>query len=129
MAPFDIVQLVLRILLALIFSSMGINHFRPKPARVMAAMIPPGLRRDGVFSPLNLVRLTGGCEIAGGVGILVPVTSFTAGIALLFFLIAVFPANRYASEHPEKFRSLAIPFWRRYIAQLVLIAVILVAIV
>jgi uncharacterized membrane protein len=127
--PFEIVQLVLRVLLAAVFIVMGINHFRPKLARGMAAMIPPGLRWSGPLRPLMLVYLTGVCEIAGGVGLLVTWTAFAAGIALVLFLIAVFPANHFASEHPERFGAAAIPFWPRYIAQLVLIALILVAVV
>lgn len=129
MTPFEIVQLILRLLLAIIFIGMGANHFRPGPGRGMAAMIPPTLKRPGFPSSKALVRITGVCEIAGGIGILVPWTTFLAGVLLVIFLIAVFPANHYASEHPDKFGSAAIPFWPRYFAQLVLIAVILVAVV
>jgi uncharacterized membrane protein len=32
---------------------------------------------------------------------------------VLVGLVVVFPANIYASEHPETFRSLSIPFWPR----------------
>ena len=129
MTTLEIVQLVLRILVAIAFVLMGINHFRPGPARGMAAMIPPAFKRDGLISGRSLVQFTGVCEIAGGIGILVPATTFLAGIMLVFFLVAVFPANHFASEHPERFGAAAIPFWPRYTAQLVLIAVILVAIV
>ncbi|MET4781638.1 hypothetical protein [Glaciihabitans sp. UYNi722] len=129
MTAFDIVQIVLRILIAIAFLGMGVNHFRAKPARAMAAMVPSYLKRGGLLTGKNLVRFTGVCEIAGGIGILVPWTAFAAGIALMLFLIAVFPANVYAAEHPEKFGSASIPFWPRYIAQVVLIAVILVAVV
>ncbi|MCU1514508.1 MAG: hypothetical protein JWO10_1598 [Microbacteriaceae bacterium] len=129
MTAIEIVQLVLRILIAIVFVGMGINHFNPGPARGMAAMIPPALKRPGWPSGKALVRFTGVCEIAGGSGILVPWTMFAAGIALVFFLVAVFPANTYAAEHPEKFGAAAIPFWPRYLAQLLLIAVILLAIV
>jgi uncharacterized membrane protein len=129
MTPFEIVQLVLRILVALIFIPMGVNHFRPKAARGMAAMIPPSFKRGGLLTGKNLVRFTGVCEIAGGIGILVPATTFLAGMLLVLFLILVFPANHYASERPEQFGRAAIPFWPRFFAQLALIAVILVAIV
>ncbi|MHC5795434.1 DoxX family protein [Lacisediminihabitans sp. FW035] len=129
MTAFEIVQLALRILLAIVFVGMGITHFVPAPARGMAAMIPGYFTRGGLISGKSLVRFTGVCEIAGGLGLLVPVTTFLAGIMLVVFLVAVFPANHFASEHPERFGSAAIPFWPRYIAQLVLIAVILVSIV
>lgn len=126
-AALEITQWVIRGVLALIFIGMGINHFRPGPARVMAKLIPPAMRRDGLLAPLNLVYFTGACEIAGGIGILLPFTRTAAAIGLVVFLIAVFPANAYAAANPEKFRSLAIPFWRRYFAQLVLILLVVLA--
>ncbi|WP_213815694.1 DoxX family membrane protein [Glaciihabitans sp. dw_435] len=117
----------LRAALAAVFVFMGIAHFLPKPARGMAAMIPPTLRRRGIPSPRFLVRFTGLCEIAGGIGLLVPATRFAAGIALVLFRVAVFPANTYAAQHPEKFGAAAIPFWPRYAGQLVIIALVLLA--
>ncbi|MES2171017.1 MAG: hypothetical protein V4479_09915 [Actinomycetota bacterium] len=128
MTPIEIVQLVLRIMIAVVFIGMGITHFRPKAARGMAAMIPPVLKREKVFTGANLVRFTGVCEIVGGVGILVPLTALIAGILLMLFLVAVFPANAYAAEHPETFGRAAIPFWPRFVAQLGFIAIILIAV-
>lgn len=129
MTPFEIVQWIVRAALAAAFLFMGVSHFLPRSARTMAAMIPPALRRAGVPSAIVLVRLTGLCELAGAVGILIPQVRFAAGIALVLFLIAVFPANAYAADHPEKFGRVAFPFWPRYFAQLGLIALCLVAIV
>ena len=120
-------QWVLRGALALAFVVMGVAHFRPGPARTMAAMIPPRLRRDGLLSPVFLVRFTGVCEVAGGIGILLPVTRTAATIALVAFLIAVWPANHYAADHPERFGSVATPFWPRYFGQLGLIAAVVLA--
>lgn len=122
-----VVAWILRAVAAIIFVGMGINHFRPRAARGMARIIPPYLRREGLFRPINLVYLTGVCELLGGIGILLPWTRLPAAIALTLFLIAVFPANDYASRHPEKFGRAAIPFWPRFAAQLVLIALVLVA--
>ena len=116
---------IVRILIAVVFIAMGVNHFVPKSARVMAKMIPPSMRRDGLLKPLNLVYLTGLCEIAGGVGLLVPQTRLAAGIALVLFLAAVFPANAYAAANRERFGAVAIPFWPRLVAQIVLAALIL----
>ena len=56
-----------------------------------------------------------------------PATRLAAAIALAVFLVAVFPANAYAARHPDRFGRLAIPFWPRLIAQLALIALVLVA--
>jgi uncharacterized membrane protein len=122
-----IVAWVLRGIVAIIFVGMGINHFRPRAARGMARIIPPRMRREGLLAPINLVYFTGVCEILGGTGILVPVTLLPAAIALTIFLIAVFPANDYASQHPERFGHAAIPFWPRYVAQLVLVTLVLIA--
>ncbi len=129
MTPLDVVQLVLRILLAAVFLFMGINHFLPNPRRGMRAMIPPALRRPGIPSPAFLVAFTGVCELAGAAGLLAPwpTLRLITGIALMVFLVAVFPANAYAAAHREKFGAVAIPFWPRLIAQLVLIAVVLFA--
>lgn len=122
-----IIAWVLRGVTAAIFLGMGINHFRPRAARGMARIIPPRMRREGMLDPVNLVYFTGVCEILGGAGILVPWTRMIAAVALTVFLVAVFPANAYASQHPEKFGRAAIPFWPRLVAQLVLIAVVLLA--
>ncbi|WP_349899411.1 DoxX family protein [Parafrigoribacterium soli] len=118
----ELLQWCLRILLALAFAGMGITHFVPGVVRGMAAMIPPAIRTAGPLRPRNLVYLTGLCEIAGAIGLLVPALHFAAGMALVVFLVAVFPANAYAAEHREKFGRAAIPFWPRFWGQLALIA-------
>jgi uncharacterized membrane protein len=123
----ELLQWCLRILLALVFAGMGIMHFVPSVVRGMAAMIPPAIRMTGPFRPRHLVYLTGLCEIAGAAGLLVPALHFAAGMALVVFLIAVFPANAYAAEHRERFGRSAMPFWPRYWGQLVLIALCILA--
>jgi uncharacterized membrane protein len=125
MTLLDVAVLVLRILIAVVFIGMGINHFVPRSVRGMAAMIPPRLRSERI-TPRMLVYITGVCEIAGGLGLLFPPTRIAAGIALVVFLAAVFPANAYAAEHKEKFGALAIPFWPRLVGQVVLAALVLV---
>lgn len=125
---------VLRIALAVTFAGMGILHFVPSVRRGMRAMIPPVLRRPGLPSPAFLVAFTGACELAGGVGIALPWQLVGAewmrwlvGVLLVAFLIAVFPANAYAAQHPERFGRAAFPFWPRYLAQLGLIAAVTLA--
>lgn len=120
----NVIGIVLRILLAVAFVGMGITHFLPAVQRTMAAMIPPNLRWNGLLSPRNLVIFTGVCEIAGGIGLLVPVTSVAAAISLIVFLVAVFPANVYAAAHKERFGRAAFPLVPRTIAQIVLIALL-----
>lgn len=122
-----VVSWVLRGAVAVIFVGMGINHFRPRASRAMARIVPPRIRWDGILKPINLVYFTGVCELLGGVGILIPATRLAAAIALAAFLVAVFPANAYASQHPELFGRMAIPFWPRLVGQFGLIALVLVA--
>jgi uncharacterized membrane protein len=43
--------------------------------------------------PVEMVRFTGLCEIAGGVGLLVPRLRTLAGMMLAIYFVAVFPAN------------------------------------
>lgn len=121
-------QLALRIVLALVFIGAGITHFLPAVQSTMAAMIPPRMRTTGLASPLNLVLFTGVCEIAGGIGLLLPPTTLLAGIALIVFLAAVFPANAYAAGHRQRFGRVAIPFFPRLTAQLVFMALIVFAV-
>jgi uncharacterized membrane protein len=124
----DAIQFVLRLLLAAAFVFMGVTHFLPAVQRTMSAMIPPRMRVVGILSPRNLVIFTGVCEIAGGLGLLFPPTMLAAGICLAVFLVAVFPANAYAAAHPERFGRVAVPLIPRLIGQLVLIALVVLAV-
>ncbi len=99
---------------------MGVAHFRPGPARTMAAMIPPALRRPALPSPETLVAVTGACELAAAGGLLVPSTRRLTGLSLVVFLASVFPANAYAARHPERFGAVAVPFWPRLAGQVAL---------
>lgn len=117
------------IALAILFAGMGVTHFVPSIARGMAAIIPPRMKGTGLLSGKSLVRFTGICEVAGGIGLVVPLTHVAAAIALVVFLVAVFPANAYASQHPERFGRAAIPFWPRLAGQLVLIALLVFVVV
>lgn len=121
-----IAQAVLVALLALAFVGMGVMHFVPSAARGMAAMIPERMR---VLPARVLVQFTGVCEILGGIGLAVPATRLAAGIALIVFLVAVFPANVVAAKDPDRFGAVAIPFWPRWIGQVVLVLLVALAIV
>ncbi len=121
----DTAQWVLRIILAVIFVAMGVMHFVPAPAQTMAAMIPPAFTTR--VSAKTLVAFTGVCEIAGGIGLLIPATQFAAGIALAVFLVVLFPANALAAQDPARFGRAAIPFWPRLIGQVVLIGLCVIA--
>ena len=120
----DVASAAVTIALAILFAGMGVTHFVPAVARGMAAIIPPRMKGTGLLSGKSIVRFTGICEIAGGIGLLVPPVHVAAAIALIVFLVAVFPANAYASQHPERFGRAAIPFWPRLAAQVVLIGLL-----
>lgn len=120
----EVTRGVVTVTLGVLFIAMGVTHFVPTVARTMAAMIPPRLRFSGLLSPKNLVYFTGVCELAGGIGLLTPLRP-VAAIALIVFLIAVFPANAYAAKNPQRFGRVAIPFWPRLAGQLVLIGLLI----
>jgi uncharacterized membrane protein len=125
----EVASMLLRVVLAVLFVGMGVLHFVPSVARGMAAMIPRRLGGGDKRVARMLVLVTGVCEIAGGIGLLVPATRTLAGVLLAVFLIAVFPANALAARHPDRFGRAAVPFWPRLAAQVVLIGLCLLAVV
>lgn len=83
-----------RAALALLFAAVGLLHFAsPDP---FARIVPPGLPH-----PRLLVLLSGACEVAGGLGLLVPRLRRAAGMGLVLLLAAVFPANVNMALDPE----------------------------
>ncbi len=75
-----------RVLLAIFFIVAGILHFI-FPANYMQVM-PPWLPAH-----LSLVLVSGGFEIAGGVGVLLKPVRRWAGFGLILLSLAVLPAN------------------------------------
>ncbi|MBI5161680.1 MAG: hypothetical protein HY996_09760 [Micrococcales bacterium] len=118
---------VLRVLLGVAFFGMGVLHFVPGVARGMRAMIPPFFRRPPWPSPRVLVVVTGLCEIAGAIGLQIPYLRYGVGILLVLFLAAVFPANAFAARDRRRFGPLAVPFWPRLGAQVLVAALVLLA--
>lgn len=82
--------------LALMFTMTGIAHFTPGMRRDMIAIVPPRLPR-----PALLVAVTGVLELAGAVGLLYPPTRVAAAWCLFALMLAMFPANVYASRMPN----------------------------
>ncbi len=73
---------------ALLFIAAGVMHFVIPGTYVK--VVPPALPwRAG------LVAVSGVCEVAGGIGVLVPGLRRAAGWGLVALLVAVFPANVY----------------------------------
>jgi uncharacterized membrane protein len=97
-------RVVLRLLAAAFFVVAGLNHFH-NPA-FYRSIVPPGFP-----APRLLVIISGICEIAGGIGILIPPLRNAAGWGLIALLIAVLPANIYMAVSPERIPDLHISHW------------------
>jgi uncharacterized membrane protein len=78
---------------AIFYVTTGTLHFIEPDAylRIMPPYIP---------WHVAMVRLSGGCEILGGLGLLIPQTRRMAAWGLVALLIAVFPANLYMATNP-----------------------------
>lgn len=89
--------------LAALFVAAGVLHFvSPRP---FDRIVPPGLPLPARTATL----LSGAAEVVGGLGLLHPATRPAARWGLLALLVAVFPANVFMAQHPERFQPL--PGW------------------
>jgi uncharacterized membrane protein len=104
-------------ILGLFFIAAGANHFR-MPATYMG-MLPPALP-----APSALIAISGGFEILGGVGILIPRLREAAGWGLIALLVAVFPANLYVAVigHMPGFNFSPATLWIRLPLQAIPVA-------
>lgn len=84
-------QWVLRVLVVLPLLASGLAHFAR--TALFAGIVPP-------FFPYRpqLVLLTGAMELAGAIGLLLPVFRRAASACLAVLMIAIFPANVYAAK-------------------------------
>jgi uncharacterized membrane protein len=85
-----------RIALALVFAFTALGHF--VKARSMAEMLPPW-----VPGRVPIVWATGVLEAAFAVGLLLPGRARLTGIAVMAFLVLVFPANVSAAARRVDF--------------------------
>ncbi|MBO4163024.1 MULTISPECIES: DoxX family protein [Micromonospora] len=83
----------LRVGLALLFVLTGFAHFTSPRREGLIAMVPPRLPFPGA-----LVTATGVLELAGAVGLLVPVTARPVAAGLALMMVAMFPANVSAAR-------------------------------
>lgn len=74
------------LLLAALYVPFGFLHLASPDG--MVGIVPPGIP-----FPREIVLFTGLCEIAGGVGLLIPSTRRTAAIWLAAYALCVWPAN------------------------------------
>lgn len=89
-----IIRATSKYVLVLLLIGAGLMHFI-KPDFFLKIM-PPYLPFH-----LELVYLSGACEIACGIGLLIPRLSRLAAWGTIALLIAVFPANIYLYQHQE----------------------------
>jgi uncharacterized membrane protein len=82
--------------LAAMFVLTGIAHFAPPLRADLIAIVPPRLPAPGL-----LVTITGVLELLGAAGLLLPATRVAAAACLLVLMLAMFPANVYASRMPN----------------------------
>ncbi len=82
----------LRTALAAMFFLTASGHWGRR-RKDLIRMVPSVFPRPAV-----LVTLTGLCEIAGAIGLLIPRTARASGIGLALLLLAIFPANVRAAR-------------------------------
>lgn len=76
----------LRWLLALTYGVVGLAHLRGAQGflAIMPAWVP---------YPLEVVLITGVCEILGAIGLLIPRLRWASGVMLALYAVCVYPAN------------------------------------
>lgn len=82
------------------FVGIGCTHFASP--RIFERIVP-----DVFPAHALLVRISGACEIAGGLGLALPRTRRAARIGLVALLVAVFPANIGMALDASAFADLA----------------------
>jgi uncharacterized membrane protein len=108
-------KLVMKVLFGVLFILAGLNHFRDPD--FYEKMMPPYLPWH-----LQLVYLSGACEAALGVLLLIPQCSILAAWGLIALLVAVFPANVHMALHTELYPYSPVVLWLRLPLQGLLIA-------
>jgi uncharacterized membrane protein len=103
--------------LATMFVLTGIAHFAPPMRRDLIAIVPPRLPAPGL-----LVTVTGVLELLGAAGLLLPATRTAAAWCLLLLMLAMFPANVYASRMPNPPQSMTTRLSVRTATEIVFLA-------
>jgi uncharacterized membrane protein len=83
----------LRVALAAMFVFTAVSHFHARTRRDLIRMVPANLPAPGV-----LVTATGGLELLGAIGLMVPWAVPAAACGLIALLVAIFPANIRAAR-------------------------------
>ncbi len=107
--------------LAAMFVVTAAAHFVGPLRRDLIAIVPPRLP-----APQLLVTVTGVLELLGAAGLLYPPTRAAAAIALGVLMLAMFPANVYASRLPSPPKSMTTRLPLRTVEQAVFVGAALV---
>jgi uncharacterized membrane protein len=102
--------------LALMFVVAGVAHFVNPLRRDLIAIVPPRLPAPGF-----LVTAAGVLELLGAAGLLYPPTRAAAAISLGVMMLAMFPANVYASRMPNPPKSMTTQLPLRTVEQVVFV--------
>jgi len=86
--------------LFLLTASAHFNRMKEDLVRMLPAWVQ---------APRLTIYLTGVCEILGAIGLLLPETRRWAGLAMILFLIAIFPANIKAARERLPIRGKPAP--------------------
>ena len=104
------------------FVVTGVAHFVNPLRRDLIAIVPPRLPAPGL-----LVTVTGVLELLGAAGLLYPPTRVGGcGVASVVLMLAMFPANVYASRMPNPPKSMTTRLPLRTVEQIVFVGAALV---
>ncbi len=106
---YTLTQRAAQAIAALVFIVAGLGHLLFSEA--LARFIPPYIP-----APVALVLISGGLEIAGGVGLSQPRSRRWAAWGLSALLVSFLPANLFMATHPADAGLPSIPtavFWGR----------------
>ncbi|MDG0815121.1 DoxX family protein [Bdellovibrio svalbardensis] len=92
---------VLLMTMTLVFFFAGVSHFT-KARHDFEKMVPPAIP-----ARMLIVYVTGVLEVVGAITLQIPSLQKITAVALILFLIAVFPANYYAAKSGTLFRGKA----------------------
>ncbi len=107
-------RVISKFLLTLLMVGAGVMHFINSD--FFLKIVPPYLPLH-----LELVYLSGICEIVLGIALLIPKFSRFAAWGIIALLIAVFPANIYLYQHQEIVPATPTVHFLRLLLQAVLI--------
>ena len=103
--------------LAAMFVVTGVAHFVQPIRRGLVAIVPPGVPKGEL-----LVTVTGVLELLGAIGLLIPTTRLAAAICLALLMVAMFPANVYASRAKRSEHAPSTPLVPRTLMQALFLA-------